>query len=291
VKSIHYVFLLSFLVCHDSFLSAIGEEVAKSTAIAKPVEDSDAMKARHAQELEELNKLRQDKIDEYNREVNAYKAKESTLIKNVIDARSKLNHGEDDSYDVTSNYDDSSAAKLKIAVDELKEHRKTHVDLNLKRIGLDNSYTDHLANIENLKARHASEIEAGSFLPEVKKDWKQSAVDWIKALFGHGDVADAKAAFTNSDGVKTLKNGGKSQNPSDREFDKRKLKKALEKLSADQIVDVVNDYLKNSLKGNNNTELAMKNTQALVETLNSMLPAREKVSVGSNKMSIMRRAS
>ncbi|MCX5923068.1 MAG: hypothetical protein NTU89_00715 [Candidatus Dependentiae bacterium] len=274
MKSINYLFLFSFLVGPASFVSAMHESEARNQSVAKPKpEDLDAMKARHIQELENLETERS--------------GKSSELDKKERDCQVQLNKARDyvtrsqNQHAATDDDNDSSGGILEHAKHLLEDHVATHVNLEQER---NNSDNEHLTKIENLKAQHEKEINAGSFLPEVKKGWIQRFLD----SFFSSDVADAKNLFNSGNGVKRLKTGGREQNPSDYVFDKSKLKEALGKLSAEQRVDVVNDYLKNSLKGNNNTEVAGQNTKALVEILNSMLPKNEKVSVGSNGISIMK---
>ena len=288
MKSINYLFLLSFLVGPASFVSAMEESVARDQMVAKPkpAEDSDAMKARHIQEIQRLSAKHRQEINKYNQIIVANRAQ----INSYDDADNNTTYssaGLDDRFNTFSQSAQVGRNTLAEFRDGIFGRSKPESEkMDLSSIG-ENLQKLHGQEVLDLQAKHATQIEAGSFLPEVKKGWMQRF--WES--FGRSDVADAKNLFNSGNGVKGSKEGGSGQRSEDWVFDKSKLKNALETLSAEQRVDVVNDYLKNSLKGNNNTEVAGQNTKALVETLNSMLPKNEKVSVGSNGISIMKAQS
>lgn len=260
MKSMNYLFLLSFLVGHASFVCAMDEESVANGA-ARPVESFEAMKARHLQEIQEFEKKRQDKVDKYNKEFQEYQTKKNDSILARQNAAVNLNHGTTNEFRSDNNYDDIAADQSTNQNNTLEELGITRIDLNTKSDALKKEYLKDIEQLRNTQAeeigKHPEAFDRSLKLTKVEKTWYQK----IMSSLGFGDVGIA---------VDSIKNIDKS-NPADDLSDKNKniIKTALKNLDGDQRVQVLDKIIRSySTKGRRDT---------FVEFINKILPDDEQV--------------
>ncbi len=179
-------------------------------------------------------------------------------LQNQLDARQLQEQQQLQDRQLTERAEFNSRYQGRDAADISDTDRKADKDLLAK----------HTREWEELNTRQALE---NTHLRTVSKSVTRNILDWLQDYFYHsGDLANAKNIINS--GLMDRRLAANGQKTGDWFADKIKLKDALKDLTPTQRLSVINDYIKRTgLRFDN------KIPDALVQTLNEMLPDGEKL--------------